>query len=63
MYRKLMLAAATAAGVVATSFVAAPAEAAPYRVIRWEDPYCQARTTACRARGGLHRAQQEKEDP
>jgi hypothetical protein len=36
MYRKLMLAAATAAGVVATSFVAAPAEAAPYRVIRWD---------------------------
>jgi len=36
MYRKLMLAAATAAAVTATSFVAAPADASPFRVIRWE---------------------------
>jgi hypothetical protein len=34
MYRKLMLVAATAA--MATGFFAAPADAAPYRVIRWE---------------------------
>ena len=27
---------ATAAAVAATSFVASPADAAPYRVIRWE---------------------------
>jgi hypothetical protein len=36
MYRKLMLAAATAAAVAATSFAAAPADASPYRVIRWD---------------------------
>jgi len=36
MYCKLMLAAATAAAVAATSFAAAPADASPYRVIRWE---------------------------
>lgn len=34
MYRKLLLAAVAAA--MATSFFAAPANAAPYRVIRWE---------------------------
>ena len=36
MYRKLMLAAAMAAAVAATSFAAAPADASPYRVIRWD---------------------------
>lgn len=36
MYRKLMLAAATAAAVAATGFAASPADASPYRVIRWE---------------------------
>ena len=36
MYRKLMLAAATATVVAATSFAAAPADASPYRVIRWD---------------------------
>lgn len=34
MYRKLLLAAVATA--MATSFLAAPADAAPYRVIRWE---------------------------
>ena len=40
MYRKLMLAAA--AGLLAASFAAAPADASPYRVIRWDvTGFCQ----------------------
>ena len=40
MYRKLSLAAA--AGLLAASFAAAPADASPYRVIRWDvTGFCQ----------------------
>jgi len=40
MLRKLLLAAA--AGILAASFVAAPADASPYRVIRWDvTGFCQ----------------------